>query len=165
MGTTAPTHALLTTGSRAWDDELTMRSAFASVLRGWSKDFPFRPVLLSGQCPTGADAMAERLFDTVGFPVWRYPADWEAHGRAAGPTRNQEMVDALVHLRTQCVHVRCIAFLQPCTKPRCPQRGRHQLMPALPGHFSHGTIDCRRRAWLAEIDVLDVLPARETSAT
>lgn len=49
--------------------------------------------IISG-CAQGADTFAlewSRKWDLVcGF----FPADWRRHGRAAGPIRNQEMLDA-----------------------------------------------------------------------
>lgn len=52
----------------------------------------FTAVLSGGA--TGADACGERWAKWRGIPIDRYPADWDAHGRAAGPIRNQIMVDA-----------------------------------------------------------------------
>ncbi len=41
----------------------------------------------------GADALAERWGLVVGVPVCVYHADWKTHGRAAGPKRNQHMLE------------------------------------------------------------------------
>ena len=46
--------------------------------------------VLSGAGP-GADALGERWAAMTGTPCQRYPANWEAHGRAAGPIRNALM--------------------------------------------------------------------------
>lgn len=47
----------------------------------------------------GVDQLGEEWADEHGIPVERFPADWDTHGRAAGPIRNEEMAkyaDALV---------------------------------------------------------------------
>lgn len=42
----------------------------------------------------GADQMAIAWHNITGTPVEVFPADWKKHGRAAGPIRNQQMLDA-----------------------------------------------------------------------
>lgn len=42
---------------------------------------------------TGADAAARRWAQNAGVPCSTMPADWKANGRAAGPIRNQKMLD------------------------------------------------------------------------
>lgn len=42
----------------------------------------------------GADRTAAAIGESLGFNVERWPADWNAHGKAAGPIRNQQMLDA-----------------------------------------------------------------------
>ena len=76
---------MLVTGSRAWTDE----AAIAAALRQQRGDGT--AVLVSGACPRGADAMAERLWARWGGQVERHPADW-ASGRDAGMRRNAAMV-------------------------------------------------------------------------
>ena len=49
-------------------------------------------ILLSGGC-RGADALGERYAKENGLSVEYYPAEWEKYGKAAGPIRNQIMVD------------------------------------------------------------------------
>ena len=47
----------------------------------------------------GMDSLGERWAKERGIPVTVFPADWEGHGRAAGPIRNAEMAniaDALI---------------------------------------------------------------------
>lgn len=41
----------------------------------------------------GADQMAEMWADQRGIPLSIFPAEWEVHGRRAGPIRNQQMLD------------------------------------------------------------------------
>ena len=52
--------------------------------------------IIVGDCPTGADATAVQIkcesSDIQSVEV--FYADWDKHGKAAGPIRNQQMVDA-----------------------------------------------------------------------
>lgn len=63
-------------------------------------------VVVTGACPTGADMLAERWASRRHHTIMRFHADWDAHGKTAGPIRNREM----------CVHVAgvrdgfCVAF-------------------------------------------------------
>ena len=149
-------HALLITGSRTWDNEAAMKKAFNDAWRDWGPASVSRPVLLSGRCPSGADAMAERLWRQAGFDVLEFPADWDADGRAAGFVRHQRMIDVLVEMGRAGTQLRAAAFLDLCRN--CDQRsGQQQLMPAIPGHFSHGTVHARSRALAAGVRVDDVV--------
>jgi hypothetical protein len=136
----AYSHVVIVTGSRTWNDEPAMRRAFNDLWRMWGPERVTRPVLIFGECPDGADAMAERLWRAASFEPMPFPTDWQTRGRAAGLKRNQEMVDVAVGLREARARVACTAFLDLCRKPGCPRRDQQQLMPNLPGHFSHGTI-------------------------
>ena len=44
-------------------------------------------------CAKGVDWMGEYWAALNGIPVKRFPAQWEYRGKAAGPIRNQVMVD------------------------------------------------------------------------
>jgi hypothetical protein len=50
-------------------------------------------VILSGRA-AGADRLGERYAEERGLPCEHFPADWKAHGRAAGPIRNRQMAAA-----------------------------------------------------------------------
>ena len=52
------------------------------------------PVAFRGDCPTGADAQADAWARAHARLVEPHPADWKAFGHAAGPMRNQAMVDS-----------------------------------------------------------------------
>ncbi|MCU6479070.1 DUF2493 domain-containing protein [Arthrobacter sp. A2-55] len=96
---------LLITGSRDWED----RAAIKRALRDWwnSNDRAPDAILVSGACPTGADRIAEELWERNGLPVERHPARWRVDGklnRAAGFIRNAAIVDGGVD--------HCIAFIR-----------------------------------------------------
>lgn len=48
--------------------------------------------IIEGGAP-GADEWAAVWADMVGVPRKKFPADWASLGRAAGPLRNQRMLD------------------------------------------------------------------------
>ncbi len=75
---------------------------------------------------TGADALAASWAVVEGVPVEQFPADWKAHGRAAGPIRNQRMLD----------------------------EGKPDIVIAFPG--GRGTADMVRRAKTAGIPVRQI---------
>jgi len=56
---------------------------------------PYRHLVtavISGKA-RGADKLGEQWANLVGAVVEPYPADWEKHGKAAGPIRNKQMLD------------------------------------------------------------------------
>ena len=89
---------VLVTGSRTWTDRAAIRDGLAAVWGDGDR------VLVTGACPTGADALAEACWRAWGGRVETHPAVWEAHGRAAGPRRNAEMVAAGAQV--------CVAFIR-----------------------------------------------------
>jgi hypothetical protein len=60
-------------------------SRLADYIQPWD-------VLIVGDA-TGADAIAAEFAYGLGCEVMRFAADWELHGRGAGPLRNQRMID------------------------------------------------------------------------
>lgn len=84
---------VIMTGSRKWADGPAVYAALSGV---FLEHGPF--VLVHGACATGADNYAHAWFigmgGALGIVEVPYRAKWEEHGRAAGPIRNKEMVDA-----------------------------------------------------------------------
>lgn len=77
----------------------------------------------------GADALADHWAKQMAINVIGVVADWDIHGRTAGPLRNQRMIDD--------------------HKP--------VLVIAFPG--GKGTADMVRRARASSIDVAEIVPA------
>jgi hypothetical protein len=80
-------------------------------------------VVISG-CARGADLLGIEWAEASGMGVARFPADWDTHGRAAGPIRNQQMLD----------------------------EGKPDLVVACPG--GRGTADMVRRTKAAGIELI-----------
>lgn len=81
---------VIVTGSRRWTNGKAVYGALSASLAD-QESF----VLVHGDCSTGADFYA-RMWAQAHPEVdeHRFPASWEAYGRAAGPMRNQTMVSA-----------------------------------------------------------------------
>jgi hypothetical protein len=94
----ADTFRVLVTGSRAWPDGAAVHQKLRRVAlrQGFG-----RLVVVHGACPTGADAFADewaRENADAGVTVEPHPADWDTHGKAAGPLRNTHMVQLTADL-------------------------------------------------------------------
>lgn len=92
---------LLVTGSREWTNARSVAAALDRCVETLGGDIG-DITLVSGACPTGADALAEAYWASRGGTVERHPADWVQHGKKAGPLRNQAMADLGADL--------CVAF-------------------------------------------------------
>lgn len=75
---------ILIAGSRRWSDE----DMIWRVLHSHVGDV----TVVHGDCPTGADAIADKVAKRLGFTIEAHPADWSL-GKSAGPQRNSRMVD------------------------------------------------------------------------
>lgn len=69
---------------------------FADERAVWRALYPlgrmYGPVTIVHGAARGADSLAGRIADRIGYEVETYPADWKAHGKAAGPIRNRQML-------------------------------------------------------------------------
>ena len=90
---------ILVTGDREWDDVPRVVEALSVYAPG--------TVLVHGAC-RGADNVCAAVAETLGFIVRGYPADWTRYPRAAGPIRNQQMLD-MEHWTNGPIDV-CLAF-------------------------------------------------------
>lgn len=120
---------IIVTGSRDWPHEHLVRFELNSLYKH-SIDHGSPLTVMHGDCPTGADHMAHAwVWDAIndGWHVEEkaLPANWNAYGKAAGPYRNQFMVDDGADM--------CVAF---------------------PYRQSKGTCHCIARAIVAEIPVM-----------
>lgn len=92
------TFKVIIAGSRYYSDYEKLRSTCDWLLSKKLANPEYQVIVLSGGAP-GADSLGERYARERGLAIERHPADWDAHGRAAGPIRNEEMAamaDALI---------------------------------------------------------------------
>ena len=83
-------------GGRDFNDYSLLKAKCDNILA--DKTATHRIIVVSGAAK-GADSLGEQYAREKGYTVERYPADWNTHGRAAGPIRNTQMAnsaDALI---------------------------------------------------------------------
>jgi YspA, cpYpsA-related SLOG family len=79
---------VLVCGDREWTD----RPLMESVIRALREKHGSELVIIEGDC-RGADKMAGSIAADLDLEVLKFPAEWSKYGGAAGPIRNQQMID------------------------------------------------------------------------
>lgn len=79
---------VLVTGSRDWDDYDVIEKELTNI------PIPSgcNPVLVHGGCFSGADYIAHKIGNKLGWKIKTHLADWSKYGNRAGPIRNNHMV-------------------------------------------------------------------------
>jgi hypothetical protein len=122
---------VLVTGSRGWDKWGVVYDQLDRIRVEHGNDL----LIVHGDCPTGADSIAESWAWDRGMEVEPHavtPANWKQPGRTAGPKRNAEMVALGADV--------CLAFIGDCTSPRCDKPRPH------PSHGATGCADLAEKA-------------------
>lgn len=76
-------------GSRGWHDRKLIADTLFDVVDKYGWRFP-EPTIVHGGA-RGADRLAADEAGKLGLLVEAHPADWQKHGKKAGPIRNEEM--------------------------------------------------------------------------
>jgi hypothetical protein len=136
---------VIVTGSQGWDDEGRVRRVLTAL---WGR-VP-GATLVSGGCPRGADALAERAWRRLGGPVETHRPKWRPGGvfdPAAGFRRSEVMV--------RLGAVVCVAFIVPCGKPGCAGKPADRRLSF---HGTHGSVHCADYAEDSGMKVRRVVP-------
>ena len=91
-----PEYRVIIAGSVSFQDYDLLRAKCDAILS--EKQRTHNVVVISGTA-RGADRLGERYAREKGYRLRQFPADWDTHGRSAGPIRNGEMAknaDALI---------------------------------------------------------------------
>lgn len=78
---------ILVTGSRDWTDEDMVGTALAETVAA-----RLEPHTLIHGCARGLDRIASIIADCWDWEVEAHAANWEEHGKTAGPIRNTHML-------------------------------------------------------------------------
>lgn len=87
---------IVVTGGRDHDDEQYVHDCLTSI--------PFEITRLVHGDARGVDTFAKNWAIIQGVPHTPYPADWDGYGVAAGPVRNEQMIEEEPEIEF------CIAF-------------------------------------------------------
>lgn len=112
---------ILVTGGRRFNRRVALERALDAI------DYDFGVDLLMCGGASGADWLAIEWAQKRGILTEVYLADWETHGKSAGPIRNQEMIN----------------------------KGKPDMVVAFPG--GAGTKDCVARARRKNIVIAEIV--------
>jgi len=76
-------------GCRDYNNYESFKSHLDKIIKKYNKEI----IIISGHC-SGVDLMGERYAEENGFKIKIFFPEWEKYGRAAGPIRNEKMVNA-----------------------------------------------------------------------
>lgn len=77
---------LIVAGSRDFNDYAFLKQKLEYLLQNVNDEIE----IVSGKAK-GADSLGEQFAKEKGYKIKEFPADWNKHGKAAGPIRNGEM--------------------------------------------------------------------------
>jgi hypothetical protein len=134
-------------GSRSWANYPVVLQTLRSLPPG--------SVIVHG-AGRGADSLAARAAEALGFQCEPHPADWARFGKSAGPRRNAEMVrmgaNTCIAFRSDGPSPGTDGMIRLCRKAGIPVRIYREPMvhpsPCSPGTHrgvrqSDGTLRCR----------------------
>ena len=80
---------IIVAGGRDFTDYALLSETLDVILERYT----LHEVQIVSGCCHGADALGEQYAREHGIPMVRFPADWQAYGKAAGPIRNRKMAE------------------------------------------------------------------------
>ena len=80
---------IIIAGTRTFDNKQLLFNIMNDIV--WKLKLQI-PIVISGTAQ-GADKLGEEWAEERNFAISRFPADWNKHGKAAGPIRNSQMAD------------------------------------------------------------------------
>ena len=86
-----PPYYLVVAGGRDFNDFDLHKREVCKLM--WKELAPYEVVIISGECPRGADYWAKLAAQALKLRYMGVPAEWSTHGKAAGPMRNAYMAE------------------------------------------------------------------------
>ena len=80
-------------GGRDFDDYLSLDDFVCRCLGEIPGGFQDMDIQIISGGAKGADSLGERFAKDENIPLIKFPANWNKHGKAAGPIRNKQMAE------------------------------------------------------------------------
>lgn len=87
---------LIIAGSRNFTDYERLEKEVIKFLK-YNREYQGEPIEIISGCARGADKLGIQFGEKFGLEIHKMPADWNAHGKAAGHIRNREMAKIGTH--------------------------------------------------------------------
>lgn len=90
---TRKVYRIIIAGSRDFTDYAVVEKEAGKIIGELLAQTPGAYVEIISGNARGTDMLGERFAREKRYQLWRFPANWTAYGRAAGPIRNRAMLE------------------------------------------------------------------------
>lgn len=84
---------IIVAGTRTFSDYELLKNKLDDFVSKLKQKYPDKQVVIITGSAKGADQLGNLYARNHHIPLKEFPADWNTYGRAAGPIRNQQMLD------------------------------------------------------------------------
>lgn len=88
---------IIVAGTRTFSDYELLRNKLDDFISELNQKYPGKQIVIITGAAKGADQLGSFYARSHNIPLKEFPADWNTYGRAAGPIRNQQMLDYVLH--------------------------------------------------------------------
>ena len=88
---------IIVAGTRTFSDYELLRNRLDDFISKLKQKHPDKQVVIITGAAKGADQLGSFYARSHNIPLKEFPADWTTYGKAAGPIRNQQMLDYALH--------------------------------------------------------------------
>ena len=88
---------IIVAGTRTFSDYELLRNRLDDFISKLKQKHPDKQVVIITGAAKGADQLGSFYARSHNIPLKEFPADWATYGKAAGPIRNQQMLDYALH--------------------------------------------------------------------
>lgn len=88
---------IIVAGTRTFSDYELLENKLNDFISELNQKYPDKQIVIITGAAKGADQLGSFYARSHNIPLKEFPADWHTYGRAAGPIRNQQMLDFALH--------------------------------------------------------------------